>query len=182
MTHPTAVVLNETGGHKTILFPGNKGPKTITWEQTKQMAFELNEEGYDVAFLPELSEVLKLLNMDAGTFKSAIEYLLLNNLPLGDIILLNKYGKKIQLSKKRLPYLSIQEKDQRISIKKKREAFASLNLEPSDWNRYSALVVGKPMQKYNIFFITQGFSTKKLKKSVSLRVLTSWHPDGVRRG
>ena len=105
MTHPTAVVLNETGGHKTILFPGNKGPKTITWEQTKQMAFELNEEGYDVAFLPELSEVLKLLNMDAVTFKSAIEYLLLNNLPLGDIILLNKYGKKIQLSKKRLPYL-----------------------------------------------------------------------------
>ena len=44
--------------------------------------------------------VLKLLNMDAGTFKNAIEYLLRNNLPFGDIILLNKYGKKIQLSKK----------------------------------------------------------------------------------
>ena len=176
MSNLNAEVLNETNGHKTILFSGNKGPKTITWEQTKQMAFELNEEGYDVAFLPELSEgtcadsliksggiykivdfkhcttkkantlimdlvhgfqqantiVLKLLNMDAGTFKSAIEYLLRNNLPFGDIILLNKYGKKIQLSKKRLPYLYIQEKDQRISIKKKREAFASLNLEPSD--------------------------------------------------
>ena len=50
------MVLNETNGHKTILFPGNKGPKTITWEQTKQMAFELNKQGYDVAFLPELNE------------------------------------------------------------------------------------------------------------------------------
>ena len=56
MSNLNAEVLNETNGHKTILFSGNKGPKTITWEQTKQMAFELNEEGYDVAFLPELSE------------------------------------------------------------------------------------------------------------------------------
>ena len=55
MTHPSAVVLNETNGHKTILFAGNKGPKTITWKQTKQVACELNRQGYDVAFLPELS-------------------------------------------------------------------------------------------------------------------------------
>ena len=55
MSNPNAEILNETNGHKTILFSGNKGPKTITWEQTKQMAFELNHHGYDVAFLPELT-------------------------------------------------------------------------------------------------------------------------------
>ena len=56
MTHPSTTVLNESNGHKTILFSGNKGPKTITWEQTKQMAFELNRQGVEVAFLPELED------------------------------------------------------------------------------------------------------------------------------
>lgn len=54
MSDPTAVVLNETNGHKTVLYPGNKGPKSSTWNQTRQMAFELNDNGFDVAFLPEL--------------------------------------------------------------------------------------------------------------------------------
>lgn len=54
MSDPSATVLNESNGHKTILFPGNKGPKTNVWEETKQMAFELNESGYDVALLQEL--------------------------------------------------------------------------------------------------------------------------------
>lgn len=48
-----AELLNEVNGNKTTLFVGSKGPKTSTWEQTKQMAFELNEAGIDVAFLPE---------------------------------------------------------------------------------------------------------------------------------
>ena len=56
MNNPNAEVLHETNGHKTILFPGNKGPKTITRKQTRQMAFELNEQGIDVAFLPELDD------------------------------------------------------------------------------------------------------------------------------
>ena len=54
MSDPTATVLNEVNGYKTILFHGNKGPKTNTWNQTKQMAFELNEAGFDVAFIPEI--------------------------------------------------------------------------------------------------------------------------------
>ena len=54
MSDPTATILNEVNGHRTTLFRGNKGPKTGTWEQTKQMAFELNEAGFDVAFIPEI--------------------------------------------------------------------------------------------------------------------------------
>ena len=144
MSDPTATILNEMNGHRTILFQGNKGPKTGTWNQTKLMAFELNEAGFDVAFLPELLNetcadcllnfgkiykivdfkycvtrkantlvmdlehgfqqantiVLKLSNMDTGAFKKAIEYLLRNGLPFGDVILLNKYGKILQVSKR----------------------------------------------------------------------------------
>ena len=144
MTHPSAVVLNETNGHKTILFAGNKGPKTITWKQTKQMACELNRHGYDVAFLPELEEgtcadslikngkvfkladfkycitkksntlaselehgfkqagviILKLKKYDSGLFKKTLDYLLRNNIPYGNILLINKYGEKLELLKK----------------------------------------------------------------------------------
>ena len=70
MNDPSATVLFETNGHKTVLFPGNKGPKTITWEQTKQMAF-----------------------VDAGAFNDAVDYLLRNGIPYGNIMLLNKYGR-----------------------------------------------------------------------------------------
>ena len=138
-----AELLNEGDGHKTTLFEGSKGPKTSTWEQTKQMAFELNEAGIDVAFLPEhesLSStdsllrigkifkladfkycvtvkpntlakqlehgftqantiVLKLTQMDSGQFVEAIDYLVRNEIACGNIILMNKYGKSIDLPK-----------------------------------------------------------------------------------
>lgn len=144
MNDPKAIILNDLNGHKTKLFPGNKGPKTITWEQTKQMAFDLNDNGFDVAFLSELQSdvcadslirngqlykiadfkysitskantlskdlehgfeqannvVLKLANMDSGAFKDAIDYLLRNEIPCGNIILINKYGKTLELLKK----------------------------------------------------------------------------------
>lgn len=144
ITDPTAIVLNDSNGYKTILFPGNKGPKSSTWEQTMQMAFELNDNGFEVAFLPEsLTDVcadslirngrvfkiadfkycvttkvntlsidlehgfqqanhlvLKLENMDLGSFKRAVDYLLRNEIPYGNIILINKYGKTLELSKK----------------------------------------------------------------------------------
>lgn len=146
MCDQEAVILNESNGHKTIMFSGNKGPSSSTWEQTKKMAFDLNNNGYDVAFLPELlseicadsllkngkvfkiadfkycvtskantlsvdlkqgfeqanNVVLKLPNMDAGSFKDAIDYLLRNEIPYGNIILINKYGKVLELSKKEL--------------------------------------------------------------------------------
>ena len=146
LNDPTAALLFEVNGHKTVLFPNNKGPKTNTCEQTKQMAFELNKAGYDVAFIPEIDDetcadsliltgkiyrladfkycittsantlakelehgfnqagttVLQLENMDAGMFKEAIDYLLRNGIPHGNIILMNKYGKSVELLKKDL--------------------------------------------------------------------------------
>lgn len=144
MSDPTATILNESNGHKTILFPGNKGPKSNVWEETKRMAFELNENGFDVAFLLELESyvcadslikkgqtfkiadfkycvttksntlvkelehgfeqgdavVLKLVNMDSGVLKEAVDYLFRNKMPFGDIILLNRYGKTLVINHK----------------------------------------------------------------------------------
>lgn len=146
MNAPTAVALFEVNGHRTVLFSGNKGPKTNTWKQTEQMAFELNKAGYDVAFIPEVDDVtcadslimtgkiyrladfkycvttssntlakelehgfkqagtivLRLEHMDAGLFKEAVDYLLRNEIPHGNIILMNKYGKTVELLKKDL--------------------------------------------------------------------------------
>ena len=146
MSNPTAAVLHEVNGHKTVLFSENKGPKTNTWEQTKHMAFELNKAGNDVAFIPEIDDetcadslimtgkiyrladfkycvttnsntlakelehgfkqagttVLQLEHMDAGLFKEAIDYLLRNEIPHRNIILMNKYGKTVELLKKDL--------------------------------------------------------------------------------
>lgn len=53
-----ALVINTVDDCGTKIFPGNKGPKTSTWEQTKQMAYELNEVGISVVFLPELDDVV----------------------------------------------------------------------------------------------------------------------------
>ena len=137
MSYPTATVLHEANGHRTTLFHGNKGPKTGTWEQTKQMAFELNEAGFDVAFIPEIENetcadilihneksfrladfkycvtkrsstlaselehgfkqaetvIIKLEHIDSGQFNEAIDYLIRNKIPYGNILLINKYGK-----------------------------------------------------------------------------------------
>ena len=141
-----AKIINDIEGRITKLFPGNKGPKTATWEQTKQMAYELNAVGISVVFLPELDDVvcsdslikigkiyrladfkycvttnantlakelehgfmqagtiiLKLVNMDAGLLKEAIDYLLRNEIPYGNIMLQNKYGKMVELTMKEI--------------------------------------------------------------------------------
>ena len=141
-----AKIINDLEGRITKLFPGNKGPKTATWEQTKQMAYELNAVGISVVFLPELDDVvcsdslikigkiyrladfkycvttnantlakelehgfmqagtiiLKLVNMDAGLLKEAIDYLLRNEIPYGNIMLQNKYGKMVELTMKEI--------------------------------------------------------------------------------
>ena len=137
MSDPTAAILHEVNGHKTVLFSENKGPKTNTWEQTKQMSFELNKAGYDVAFIPEIDDetcadslividkvykladfkycvttnsntlakelghgfkqantvILKPEYIDSGLFNEAVDYLLRNEIPYGNIVLMNKYGK-----------------------------------------------------------------------------------------
>lgn len=137
MNHSDAETIYEINGHKTVLFPGNKGPKTNTWKQTKQMAADLNKLGFDVAFIPEIDDktcadslirvgksykisdfkycvtsnantlakelehgfkqantiVLKIEHIDSGAFKKAIDYLLRNEIPYGNILAMNKYGK-----------------------------------------------------------------------------------------
>ena len=137
MDDPGATILKNVNGHKTVLFPNNKGPQTNTWIRTKQMAFDLNKAGYEVAFISELDEetcadslimndtvfkladfkycittkpntlakelehgfkqantlILKLPCIDTGLFCEAIDYLLRNEIPYGNIMLLNKYGK-----------------------------------------------------------------------------------------
>lgn len=42
--------------------------------------------------------VIKLENMDMGAFREAIEYFIRNNLPYGNIKLINKYGKVVEIS------------------------------------------------------------------------------------
>ena len=44
--------------------------------------------------------VLKLENMDTGMFKRAIGYLLRNEIPYGNLILMNEYGKYVELEKR----------------------------------------------------------------------------------
>lgn len=146
MNDDRAMIINAVYGFSTKIFPGNKGPKTSTWEQTKQMAYELNKVGISVVFLPELDDVvcsdslikmgkiyrladfkfcvttnantlakelehgfmqagtiiLKLVNMDAGLLKEAIDYLLRNEIPYGNIMLQNKYGKLVELTMKEI--------------------------------------------------------------------------------
>lgn len=46
--------------------------------------------------------VLKIVNMDAGVFYEAIDYLVRNNIPYGNIKLVNKYGKKIEITRREI--------------------------------------------------------------------------------
>lgn len=40
--------------------------------------------------------------MDAGVFCEAIDYLVRNNIPYGNIKLVNKYGKKIEITRREI--------------------------------------------------------------------------------
>ena len=48
--------------------------------------------------------VLKLENMDSGVFNDAIDYLVRNEKPIGNIKLLNEYGKMLEFTAKDLRY------------------------------------------------------------------------------
>ncbi len=138
-----AEVINKAKNAKTTLYPTNRGKKTSSWTNTRQMAKDLNEHGSSVSFLPEYLEtssadaivqfkgkwkvadfkfststnhntiaedlshgfeqadtvVLKMMRGDAGTFKRVIEQLQRKKCPIGNICLINKYGKVIELTK-----------------------------------------------------------------------------------
>ena len=44
--------------------------------------------------------VLQLEHMDAGMFKEAIDYLQRKEIPQGNVVLMNRYGKAVELLKK----------------------------------------------------------------------------------
>ena len=46
--------------------------------------------------------ILKLENMDSGIFKDAIDYLLRNEIPYGNIILINRYSDVLEIPRKEL--------------------------------------------------------------------------------
>lgn len=48
--------------------------------------------------------VVKLENMDAGVFKEAVDYLVRNNIPYGNIKVINKYGKNIEITLKEIRF------------------------------------------------------------------------------
>lgn len=142
INNPEVKVIHEVNDHKTIIYPGCKGPKTNTWQQTKKMALELNKAGIDVAFLTELDGVtcadsilrkgklywvadfkycvttksntlakelehgfkqacmvvMKPPKIDSGLLKDAINYLIRNEIPYGDIVLINGYGNVLILT------------------------------------------------------------------------------------
>lgn len=143
MLDERAQLLHDVDGHRTTVFPGHMGTKKASWGATKKMAFELNEQGIDVAFLPEMpgkvsadslirtkkgvyhmadfkhatttnsntlskdlahgfeqagTVVLKLEKMDVGQFRETIEYLKRNDIPFGNIILMNRYGSHLELT------------------------------------------------------------------------------------
>lgn len=51
-----AEVLNVSKNAKTTRHPTNRGNKSQSWKQTKQMAVDLNESGRSVSFLPEFMD------------------------------------------------------------------------------------------------------------------------------
>ena len=148
ITDDRALSINDNGKCRTILFPGNNGEKTDSWEETKQMAIDINNNGESVIFLPEFKDatsadalvlfggkpvvadfkysggtnwntlqkdlehgfeqartiVLKLSKMDTGQFQNTIDYLVRNVKPIGNIKLLNEYGKMLEITSKELRY------------------------------------------------------------------------------
>lgn len=69
--------------------------KYCTTKKANTLAVDL-EKGFGQAG----TIVVKLESMDAGAFKDAVDYLVRNNIPYGNIKLLNKYGDFIEITEK----------------------------------------------------------------------------------
>lgn len=87
---------NETSADALVLF---KGVPTIAdfkycvTTKSNTLASDLTK-----GFLQAKTIVLKLENMDVGEFKCAVDYLLRNEISYGNIKLINKYGRMLELS------------------------------------------------------------------------------------
>lgn len=89
-----------TSADALVLFNGKPRIADFKYcKSTKWNTLQLNlSEGFNQAGLI----VLKLDRMDAGQFRETIEYMKRKQLPLGDIILINRHGKVMELHHKSL--------------------------------------------------------------------------------
>ena len=60
--------------------------------------------------------VVKLENMDAGQFKEAIDYLVRNNIPYGNVKLINKRGNLLEITKKEIRVGAYKKKNKGIPV------------------------------------------------------------------
>ncbi len=73
-------------------------PRLVDFKYSASTSWNTLQQHLAEGFSQADTIALKLENMDAGQFRDAIEYMKRNNLPLGDIILMNQYDEIIELS------------------------------------------------------------------------------------
>lgn len=89
---------NETSADAVVLFNG----KPVVADFKYCVTTKCNTLSVDLAdgFRQAHTVVLKLENMDSGLFKNAVDYLVRNEIHYGNIKLINKQGKVLELSEK----------------------------------------------------------------------------------
>lgn len=89
---------NETSADAIVLFNG----KPVVADFKYCVTTKCNTLSVDLAegFRQAHTVVLKLENMDSGLFKNAVDYLVRNEIHYGNIKLINKQGKVLELSEK----------------------------------------------------------------------------------
>lgn len=87
---------NGTSADALILFRG----KPVVADFKYCVTTKYNTLSVDLAegFRQAQTVVLKLENMDSGLFKNAVDYLLRNEIPYGNIKLINKQGKVLEIT------------------------------------------------------------------------------------
>ena len=75
----------------------NGQPRVVDFKYSTSVKFNTLQQHLAEGFRQAGAIVLKLENMDAGQFKDTIEYMKRNDLPLGDIILINSRNKTMEL-------------------------------------------------------------------------------------
>ena len=67
-------------------------PRIVDFKYSASTKFNTLQQHLAEGFNQAGAVVLKLEKMDAGQFRDTIEYMKRNDLPLGDVILINKYN------------------------------------------------------------------------------------------
>lgn len=80
----------------------NGVPRVVDFKYCTTTKYNTLQKDLTDGFIQADTIVLKLESMDLGQFKNTIEYLKRNNLPIGNIILINHYNEVIELTAKHL--------------------------------------------------------------------------------